>query len=240
MISSRQLRNNRFIRWLFRNIFVTGDNVRLCVQRPIIRKMVSGGVRRALDAGCGSGEYTRLTLLPRVREVVALDTDSNCLARLGSRLSAADRQRCQLTVGSVAKIAAGDGQFDLVLCAEVLEHCRDDEAVVAELARVLAPGGILIISVPVPPAPLDDPAHVREGYQYEQLRAMLERHGVRCREHEFCMFGLSRGAIRAAARFNRWVQMPLPLMLLCHLERGLQAVGVTVGAPYDLVVRAEK
>jgi len=197
-------------------------------------------VQRALDAGSGSGEYARLMLLPRAGKVVALDTDHNCLRRLASRLSWHQYNRCQLTVGSVAKILARNGEFDLVLCTEVLEHCQDDEAVVAELARVLAPGGILIISVPVPPAPIDDPAHVREGYRFEELCAMLERHGMRCRQHRFCMFGLSRAAIRAAAGFNRWVRVPLPLMMLCHLERWLQAIGVVWGLPYDLVISAQK
>jgi len=197
-------------------------------------------VQRALDAGSGSGEYTRLMLLPRAGKVVALDTDHNCLRRLASRLSWRQCSRCQLTVGSVAKIPARDGEFDLVLFTEVLEHCQDDEAIVAEMARVLAPGGILIISVPVPPAPIDDPAHVREGYRFEQLRAMLERHGMRCRQYKFCMFSLSRAAIRAAVGFNRWIRVPLPLMMLCHLERWLHAIGVVWGLPYDLVISAQK
>jgi len=41
-----------------------------------------------------------------------------------------------------------DGEFDLVLCNHVLEHVADDAAAVAELARVTAPGGSALITVP--------------------------------------------------------------------------------------------
>jgi SAM-dependent methyltransferase len=41
-----------------------------------------------------------------------------------------------------------DGEFDCVLCTEVLEHCRDPARVMAELGRVLRPGGALFLTTP--------------------------------------------------------------------------------------------
>ncbi len=61
----RKVRNNALTRWLFHSIFVTGDNVRLCVQKPVIGRLLPVRAGRALDAGAGSGEYTRGLLLPR-------------------------------------------------------------------------------------------------------------------------------------------------------------------------------
>ncbi len=240
MMNSQWLRNSRGIRWLFHNIFVTGDNVRLCVQRSLIRDMLPSRVRRALDAGSGSGEYTRSLLLPRADQVVAMDNDGDALGRLESRLSSWQRRKCHLVNGSVHQIPLPDSYFDLVLCTEVLEHCPDDEAVLKELARVLAPGASLIISVPVPPAPLPDPAHVREGYHPDALCARLAEHGIYCQEQRLCIFYLSQVAIRMAAWFKRWLKVAPPLMILCHLEQQLQLVGATLGTAYDVVICAER
>ncbi|HWJ37756.1 MAG TPA: methyltransferase domain-containing protein, partial [Sphingomicrobium sp.] len=41
-----------------------------------------------------------------------------------------------------------EGQFDLITCMEVIEHVADPSTFVAELARLLAPGGLLILSTP--------------------------------------------------------------------------------------------
>src|SRR2546423_89000 len=46
----------------------------------------------------------------------------------------------------------GDGAFDVVCAFEVLEHIPDDDQALAEIARVLRPGGALVFSVPVNPA----------------------------------------------------------------------------------------
>ena len=69
---------------------------------------------------------------------------------------------------------------DLVLCTEVLEHIEEHEPALDEIARVMAPGGRLVITVPTPPA-IPDPAHVREGYRPDELAAMLTKrpgHGI--------------------------------------------------------------
>ena len=50
--------------------------------------------------------------------------------------------------GDALRLPFADGVFDKVICAEVLEHLRDDSSAMAELARVLRPGGMLAISVP--------------------------------------------------------------------------------------------
>ena len=50
--------------------------------------------------------------------------------------------------GSATELPFGDGTFDVVSAFDVVEHCADDELAVAELARVLTPGGRMLLSVP--------------------------------------------------------------------------------------------
>ena len=178
----RWIRNQSVVRWLFHRIFVTGDNVRLCVQQPLLQGLMPSEARLALDAGAGSGEYTRSLLLPRARHTVALDISDEGLRRLGTRLSSDQQQKCSLVQGSLEQLPFADGVFDLVLCSEVLEHCPDDDKAIGELARVLTSDGLLVISVPMPPPAIEDPAHVRDGYTVEQLQELLSAHGLECRQ----------------------------------------------------------
>jgi SAM-dependent methyltransferase len=53
--------------------------------------------------------------------------------------------------GDLERLDLPDGAFDGAVCAEVLEHLDDDAAALAELARVLVPGGLLVVSVPANP-----------------------------------------------------------------------------------------
>ena len=78
--------------------------------------------RRILDYGCGEGRY--------------LDV-------VGRRFP--DAEYVPVEDGG---IALHDGSFDLVLCVEVLEHVADAEATTRELGRLLAPGGVLVLTTP--------------------------------------------------------------------------------------------
>ncbi len=102
------------------------------------------GPDSVLDAGCGEGEaLARLgDLLPAT--VAAVDLEQRCVDDVRARLPHVDVSR-----QSVLDLAFADGQFDLVLCLEVLEHLDDPGAAVAELARVS--GRQVVVSVPFEP-----------------------------------------------------------------------------------------
>ena len=105
---------------------------------------------RALDFGCGVGRLTR-ALAERFDEVLGLDLSGAMVER--ARELNADRPNCRFEVNATAELPAlGNGSFDLVLSLITLQHVSDRAAVrsyLRELARVLAPGGLLAVQVPV-------------------------------------------------------------------------------------------
>lgn len=71
------------------------------------------------------------------------------------------------------RLTFADASFDLVITSDVLEHVADVEKVVAEIARVLVPGGAHIFTVPLT-WPLPDKSVVRARYEHGQLLHLVE------------------------------------------------------------------
>jgi O-antigen biosynthesis protein len=110
----------------------------------------------ALDLGCGDGV---LTALLDADQLTAADVSPVALerARRHGRVDESDRLA---ELEPDAPLPFGDGEFDLVLCAETIEHVRDVQLLLSEARRVLSPGGTLAITTPAtrplmrPPEPL--------------------------------------------------------------------------------------
>ena len=100
-----------------------------------------GEVEQALDLGCGDG---RLSAELRARDLVAADVSQRALERAGRRLAGARFVELEPD----APLPLEDSSFDLVLCAETLEHVRDVQLLLSEVRRVLRPGGRLAMSTP--------------------------------------------------------------------------------------------
>jgi len=98
-----------------------------------------------LDAGCAEGLYLRAAP-PMIRAGVGVDLARSKLAR-GLAL-ARPRGSLHLSVADLEHIPCRAGVFDLVLCLETLEHVPDHRLALAEIWRVMKPGGSLIVSVP--------------------------------------------------------------------------------------------
>jgi SAM-dependent methyltransferase len=96
-----------------------------------------------LDCGCGAGDYVG-ALVARGADAFGVEFDARKLAaglvsgRLAERLSA----------GDLEALAFPDASFDVALANEVLEHVPDDRAALAEIRRVLRPGGRLLVLSP--------------------------------------------------------------------------------------------
>jgi SAM-dependent methyltransferase len=95
---------------------------------------------KVLDAGCGSGQM--LGELERYGSVSGVD--SSPLAVEAARA----RGHTQIEPAMLEQLPFPTGGFDLVTCLDVIEHVPDDERGLAELWRVTAPGGHLLLTVP--------------------------------------------------------------------------------------------
>src|SRR5205085_11818325 len=109
---------------------------------------------RVLDLGCGGGRHA-FELYRRGADVVAFDLDPAELAPVTGMfgaMRAAGEARAEAGAtaisGDATAMPFGDGMFDRVIAAEVLEHIGDDQRAMNELARVLRPGGLAAITVP--------------------------------------------------------------------------------------------
>jgi SAM-dependent methyltransferase len=110
---------------------------------------------KILDLGCGFGRHA-YEAARRGAHVVALDAGKDevegVLGTFAAMVEAGELAEATTKVGVIQGDALhlpfADGTFDRVICSEVLEHIPNDEAAMAELARVLRPGGTMAITIP--------------------------------------------------------------------------------------------
>jgi SAM-dependent methyltransferase len=107
--------------------------------REFVRSL--GPADRALDVGCGDG---RLTAELDAVEVTGADVSAVALERARRRLP----EERLVELEPDAPLPFADGEFDLVLLAETLEHVRDVQLLLSEVRRVLRPGGTLALTTP--------------------------------------------------------------------------------------------
>ena len=133
-------------------------------------QLVAG--HRVLDAGCGVGYGSAMLAEAGAAEVVGVDLSPKAVEAAGAAAPA----RASFTVGDVHALPFEAARFEVVVCFEVIEHVEGQDNVVAELARVLAPDGVLVISSPNRDVyPAGNPHHLHE-YVPEELRAALAAH----------------------------------------------------------------
>lgn len=109
---------------------------------------------RLLDVGCGMGRHT-FEALRRGADVVAADLDAEALSAVESMAGAMAAEGQVPASASFSAVSAdarrlpfGGGSFDRVVASETLEHITEDYAAMAEIARVLRPGGRAVVTVP--------------------------------------------------------------------------------------------
>jgi ubiquinone/menaquinone biosynthesis C-methylase UbiE len=102
--------------------------------------------KHILDVGCGAG-VTALELAHRGYQVSGLDIAPNMIQKAQSE---AQRRHlgCEFKVGVAEKLPYPDQHFDIIIALGLLGNIRDDMPVIIDMARVLKPGGHLILSMP--------------------------------------------------------------------------------------------
>lgn len=107
--------------------------------------------RKVLDLGCGVGHWGRV-LLPHLApeaRLFGVDREAAWVEEAARRAEAAGyAERTSYRLGDAERIPFHDGVFDLVTCQTLLIHVRDPRAMLREMMRVLAPGGLLAVAEP--------------------------------------------------------------------------------------------
>lgn len=102
--------------------------------------------RRILDAGCGNGRYSKYLLrwAPPDAFITGFDLSQRMLKRARRRLRS---DRVHQVAADLTRLPYPNGYFDAAVCGWVLEHLPDPSLGLRELARVLQPGGKLLLLV---------------------------------------------------------------------------------------------
>lgn len=97
-----------------------------------------------LDAGSGEG-YGAAMLASVAASVQALDYSPKAIAHARAQYG---RTNLRFDEVDLNRLNGFDGPFGLIVCFEVIEHLADHSSLLAELAKRLAPGGLLLLSTP--------------------------------------------------------------------------------------------
>jgi 2-polyprenyl-6-hydroxyphenyl methylase/3-demethylubiquinone-9 3-methyltransferase len=121
------------------NRYEVSKRLRLVFEEALRDEDLAG--RELLDAGCGTGLFSQVAE-ERGAIVTSVDVGESLLAEV------AKKSHSRRIVGSVMDLPFPDRSFDVVICTEVIEHTVDPRRGVTEVARVLRPGGTLVLTTP--------------------------------------------------------------------------------------------
>jgi ubiquinone/menaquinone biosynthesis C-methylase UbiE/uncharacterized protein YbaR (Trm112 family) len=171
-------------------------------RRTLIQRLLEKHLNRKgqliLDLGCGTGSMLEL-LTRRDQRVVGLDLRPEGLHKMRRKLPEAWLLQAEAT-----NLPLMDGAFDAVLALDILEHV-DDQRLLAEIQRVLRPGGLAIIAVPAMSwlwSYRDEAAGHLRRYTQRRLISVLDGAQLRVQElryYQFVLFPL----VMAARLFGR-------------------------------------
>ena len=142
--------------------------------------LVPDRVGRLLDIGTGTGRVLEL-LGPRVGEGLGVDASKAMLALARARLARAGLTHCSVRLADMYRLPIGDAGFDIALLQMVLHYAEQPAGVLAEAARVLRPGGRLIV-IDLAPHGRDDLtarlAHRWRGFADAEMGGMFAAAGL--------------------------------------------------------------
>lgn len=139
-----------------------------------------GPFRQLVDLGTGTGRLLQL-FSDRAERSLGIDLNQSMLAYARSNLARAGLVHAHVRHGDLYSVPLDSGSADAVTMHQVLHYLRDPASAIAEAARLLVPGGRLLI-VDFAPHELeflrDSHAHVRLGFPREQVRQWMAEAGL--------------------------------------------------------------
>ena len=103
--------------------------------------------RRVLDFGCGTG-YGAHRISPECASITGVDVSASAIDFARDHYQAARLDFRHIAPVEREPLPFADASFDVVLSFQVIEHVPDADRYLAEAARVLAPGGVLVVATP--------------------------------------------------------------------------------------------
>ncbi len=154
------------------------------VEAAIARHLTAHRIENFLDAGTGTGRMLEL-IAPHAARAVGIDVSPDMLAIARDRLLRGDVHNAQVRLADVYRLPFSSGSagagFDVVLFHQVLHYLDDAGAAVAEAARVMAPGGRLLIADFTPHRLeflRDEYAHRRLGFSDREVEGWFSATGL--------------------------------------------------------------
>ncbi|HPM76817.1 MAG TPA: glycosyltransferase [bacterium] len=127
--------------------------------------------KRVLDLGCGCGYGAHALAQAGAQTVVGIDIAPVAIAYATTHYA---HENLSFQTGDVRDTRLPDASFDLIVCFELIEHVREQKAVIAEVQRLLAPGGLFVCSTPDAQrhGAMENPFHAHE-LKREEFRSLL-------------------------------------------------------------------
>ncbi len=156
------------------------------VEDAIARHLTSIHIENFLDAGTGTGRMLEL-IAPHAKRAVGIDVSPDMLAIARDRLLRENIRNAQVRLGDIYRLPFPNGGnggiagFDVVLFHQVLHYLDDPGAAVAEAARVMMPGGRLLIADFAPHQEeflRDEFAHRRLGFSDREVESWFAAGGL--------------------------------------------------------------
>lgn len=174
----------------FERVADTWDKVRSlhypneAIEKALLEAVGAGRFERVIDIGTGTGRMLTL-FAPRADEAEGLDLSHNMLTVARANLAESGIENAQVRQGDASATPFDDASADLVILHQVLHYIDVPEQVIGEAARLLKPGGRLLI-VDFAPHDLEflrtDHAHRHLGVQHQALKSWAAKHGLELSE----------------------------------------------------------
>ncbi|MFY9693806.1 MAG: metalloregulator ArsR/SmtB family transcription factor [Xanthobacteraceae bacterium] len=150
------------------------------VEDAIRAALADKPIRALLDLGTGTGRMLEL-FAPDIERGLGLDLSLDMLAFARARLDRAGLKHCSVRQGDIYDLALPRDSFDVVIVHQVLHFLDDSAHAIREAARVLGPGGRLLV-VDFAPHDLEflreEHAHRRLGFAVDTMTQWLEGAGL--------------------------------------------------------------
>lgn len=199
---------------------------------------------KLLDAGCGFGQYDRF-ILSHFKNVHVSSVDvkkdylDDCRTYFKREIS---EQRITFNQANLLNFDE-TGEYDFIICVDVLEHIEEDEKVIANLHKALKPGGYFLMHSPSIYSEEDAGEeesfvgeHARTGYSKQQIREKTENAGLTSVEIEYTYGSKGHFAWKLLIQYpmlwmNKIKLWALPIMLIWYiftLPVGLILMGLDI------------